>query len=62
MAFSKFWSHITYELTYVTNFYVHIFFFTYMGGSSPSQYLALYVKVQILFQFFKNDPWITKAV
>ena len=26
-----------------------------LGSSSPRQYLALYAKVRILFQFFKND-------
>jgi hypothetical protein len=58
---SKFCSDVTYELTYVTKFYIHIFLLRVLGGSPPSQYLALYAQVQILFQFFKNDPLITKG-
>jgi hypothetical protein len=58
MAFSKFWS----DVTYVTNFYIRIFLLGILGGLPPSQYLALYAKVQILFQIFKNNPLITKAV
>ena len=53
---------LTYELTYVTNFYICIFLLRIWGGSPPRQYLALYTKAWILLQFFKNDPSITKAV
>ena len=31
-------------------------------GLPPRQYLALCTKIRIMFQLFKNDPWITRGL
>ena len=36
--------------------------YTQYEGVRPLVNTLLYTKVQMLFQFFKNVPWITKAV
>ena len=41
--------------------YLYIFI-AYLRGFTPRQYLTLYTKPWFVTQFFKNDPWITKAV
>jgi hypothetical protein len=43
-------SDVTYELTYVTNFYIRMVLLHILGSLPPSQYLALYAKVRILFE------------
>jgi hypothetical protein len=47
MAFSKFCSDVTYELTYVNSFYIRLFLLRILQSSPPSQYLTLYAKVRI---------------
>ena len=50
MAFSKLSYDITYELTYITKLLYLYVFITCIKEFTPSQYLALYAKVRILFE------------
>ena len=49
-----------YELTYVTNFYIPLFYYVYKGALRLVNTSLFALKLNFFFLFFQNDPWIAK--